>query len=370
MGCATQRHPTGSGGTRITTDALWIITLLTDRFYITYSSRGCSVLLQKLNATSAVDFVEFPTLDTFKPFEGFGHVRNTPTSGACGSARAHIPLPRCQLTVQRTFPRILEVSYRVPGAMCMVPLLASVDVKVNGVKGNCSRMMIVQGNAACEIFEPKANLFAIVNLPPSMSQRGWPAIADHSVGLFDVANTEALRSFKSTVGNLLSAASRQSCPLEPAILMQFEEALLSSLDVAMRSSVWQPFPSLSENFRLIVRRMDEYLHHHQTEVIYLEDVARFCGASIRTMQKATTAVRGMSASRYLRLRRLWSVRQSLASGRGIIKIADIARSHGFWHLSEFSASYRSVFDETPSDTLSRSRSIARPLRRKTIRPSS
>lgn len=313
------------------------------------------MLLQGLKATPALDFIEFPTLDAFEPFDRLGQARNTPMSGQCTSARAHVVLPHCQLTVQRTFPRILDVNYRISGLLCGVPLLPSVNVKVNGVRGSPSRVMTVQGDADCEIFEPQANLFAILDLAPSLSQRGWPAISNQSICMFDVANAEALQSFKRTIESLLTLASLQTTPLQPALLLSFEEKLLSSLDQAMHSNVARPWPGQFEKYRLIVRQMDEYLEYHQAEDTYLEELAQACGVSVRTLQAATTAVRGMSAYRYLRLRRLWLVRQSLASSRASIKISDVARSYGFWHMSEFSAAYRATFGESPSDTLARTR---------------
>jgi AraC family ethanolamine operon transcriptional activator len=200
------------------------------------------MLLRGLKATPALDFIEFPTLDAFEALDTLGDARNTPTSGCCASARARVALPHCTLTVQRTFPRILEVNYRISGLLCVVPLLPSVDVRVNGVTGNASRLMTVQDGAACEIFEPKGNLFAILHLPPSTSQCGWPASSD-PICMLDVMNAEALRSFQRTVESLLTFTSLQSDPIQPAVLRSFEESLLSSLDQAMYSNVVSRWPS-------------------------------------------------------------------------------------------------------------------------------
>jgi AraC family ethanolamine operon transcriptional activator len=57
----------------------------------------------------------------------------------------------------------------------------------------------------------------------------------------------------------------------------------------------------------------------------------------------------MSLHRYLRLKRLWLVRQGLRAGDTSVKACALA--HGFWHLGEFSKSYRQHFGETPSETL-------------------
>lgn len=311
------------------------------------------MLLRGLKGSPVLDFVEFPTLDEFEAFDRLGQARNTPISGQCSSGRAHIELPHCQLTVQRTFPRVLDVKYRISGLLFGVPLLPSVKVKVNGVEGNSSKVMIVQGDVACEIFEPQANLFAILNLAPSISQRDWSATSPDSAYILDVLDAEALQSFKQTVVSLLALTSLQPTRVEPIPLLAIEEKLLSSFDEAMHSHIACPSPGQFEKYRRIVRRMDEYLEFHQAENTYLPELARACGVSLRTLQAATKAVRGMSAYRYLRLRRLWLVRKMLASSRASSKVSDVARAHGFWHMSEFSAAYRATYNESPSMTVAR-----------------
>src|SRR5579883_2258531 len=61
----------------------------------------------------------------------------------------------------------------------------------------------------------------------------------------------------------------------------------------------------------------------------------------------------MSLHRYLRLRRLWLVRQQLRAGTQSVKATALA--FGFWHFGDFAQSYRSLFGETPSETLARAR---------------
>jgi AraC family ethanolamine operon transcriptional activator len=316
-------------------------------------SRCHAMLLQGLKATPALDVLHFPTLEDFQTFERLGDSRNTPLSGRCASARAHLKLSSVHLTVQRTFPRILEVTYRTSGVLCIVPLGASVDVTVNGIAGSTSRVMVVRGEAACEIVEPSANLFAVLNLDPTISDRGWPEAIDRA-HIFEAGNTEALRSFGRTVESLLAFASLDPGQArEPTALQLMEETLLSSLDEVMT-----PFPAIAspaqfERYRRTVRRMDEYLSLHPAADIYSAHLAQACDVSPRTLQTATRAVRGLSVHRYLRLRRLWAVRRALALGRAHTKVSDIARANGFWHMGEFTSVYRATFGETPSETLVR-----------------
>ncbi|HWZ39904.1 MAG TPA: helix-turn-helix domain-containing protein, partial [Bradyrhizobium sp.] len=83
------------------------------------------------------------------------------------------------------------------------------------------------------------------------------------------------------------------------------------------------------------------------------ELAQQVGISVRSMHDAILRYRGISLHRFLRLRRLWLVRQQLLAGAESVKATALA--FGFWHLGDFSGSYRLQFGESPSQTLARSR---------------
>ena len=55
-------------------------------------------------------------------------------------------------------------------------------------------------------------------------------------------------------------------------------------------------------------------------------MAREFKVSVRTLNNAVVAIRGMSMHRYIRLRRLWNVRQQLVQGASIETMKAIAVS--------------------------------------------
>jgi AraC family ethanolamine operon transcriptional activator len=73
------------------------------------------------------------------------------------------------------------------------------------------------------------------------------------------------------------------------------------------------------------------------------------------LHNAVVAIRGMSMHRYMRLRRLWSVRQQLLRGTSLQSIKAVALVNGFWHMGEFTTLYRELFGETPQQTLAAAR---------------
>jgi AraC family ethanolamine operon transcriptional activator len=53
---------------------------------------------------------------------------------------------------------------------------------------------------------------------------------------------------------------------------------------------------------------------------------------------------------YLCLRRLQGARAEFKSGVGLGSVKTVAFNWGFWHLGRFSAEYRRIFGELPSET--------------------
>jgi AraC family ethanolamine operon transcriptional activator len=133
------------------------------------------------------------------------------------------------------------------------------------------------------------------------------------------------------------------------------ESLLSVMDHAFASRVSAtPLGSLHvARFMDIVRRAEDIVSANLARPIYSEELAREVGVSVRTLHSAILKHRGMSLHRYLRLKRLWLVRQRLREGD--ISVKACALAHGFWHLGEFSKSYRRHFGEAPSETVAQKR---------------
>ncbi len=76
------------------------------------------------------------------------------------------------------------------------------------------------------------------------------------------------------------------------------------------------------------------------------------GVSELTLRACCHELLGMSARRYLLLRRLNRVRSGLLhADPTTTRVADQARRHGFTELGRFAVVYRTVFGETPSNTL-------------------
>jgi AraC family ethanolamine operon transcriptional activator len=154
--------------------------------------------------------------------------------------------------------------------------------------------------------------------------------------------------------DILLLASNSPDLLEQAqVTGQLEESLLQAVDQAL---AWpstrgdEGRVSLTQ-YLLLVRKLDEHLENNSANVIHSADLATEFGVSVRTLNNAVVAIRGLSMHRYTRLRRLWNVRLQLVQGAPAGALKAIALANGFWHMGEFRSLYRDLFGETPQQTL-------------------
>lgn len=107
------------------------------------------------------------------------------------------------------------------------------------------------------------------------------------------------------------------------------------------------------SYRRVVAAARDYVLAHSFEPVTVPDLCRRVGVSRRTLQTCFKEVMGVSPVQYLRALRLNAVRRELRAAQpGCVQVQNIAARWGFWHLSSFSADYKKMFGEKPSQTLS------------------
>jgi len=107
--------------------------------------------------------------------------------------------------------------------------------------------------------------------------------------------------------------------------------------------------------RRIARHAQEYIEDHYRDTIRTEDLCRYTGVSLRTLERAFLAYLQMSPCDYIKAHRLNAARQALvAADSSTDQVARIAVANGCTHLGRFSVDYRKHFGELPRETLARS----------------
>jgi AraC family transcriptional regulator, ethanolamine operon transcriptional activator len=115
-------------------------------------------------------------------------------------------------------------------------------------------------------------------------------------------------------------------------------------------------PSKCHTRRLAaVRSCEAYMREHIGESVTLLDLSQMSGMRSRSLSNAFEAVTGFSPMDYLKRVRLTGVHRTLQlAGKTPTRIIDVATDWGFWHMGHFTADYRAMFGERPSETLLRS----------------
>jgi AraC-like DNA-binding protein/mannose-6-phosphate isomerase-like protein (cupin superfamily) len=101
---------------------------------------------------------------------------------------------------------------------------------------------------------------------------------------------------------------------------------------------------------------DMYIEAHIKDDISAADLVRRCNVSSRTLYERFTSHKGMTPTAYIKEKKLRKIYAHL-SGRGYMtrSVTEIALEYGLLHLGRFSADYKTIFGELPSETFRRTR---------------
>ncbi|WFU68936.1 MULTISPECIES: AraC family transcriptional regulator [unclassified Bradyrhizobium] len=280
------------------------------------------------------------------------NIEFTPFVRRIATEQIILHLPGCDVNVTRAFPRVVDgqlVDDCTAIGFAMDDL--EVPVRFNGAQRDRSVIVVGSSGAAYNAIEEVQRQVGSVVFRPEVKDRGWPE-AKSNFKLFETSD-HALHRLRRTVTEVVAAASEPVEAAEvPMKAAAMRESLLAVVDAAIADIVparWTVWPNDARNFK-IFQDIRALLSGDLSQPIYSEDLARKLGVPVRTMHDVVRRYRGMSLHRYLRLRRLWLVRQRLLGG-GADSVKAVALAFGFWHLSDFSRSYRDQFGETPSQTL-------------------
>jgi AraC family ethanolamine operon transcriptional activator len=96
----------------------------------------------------------------------------------------------------------------------------------------------------------------------------------------------------------------------------------------------------------------DYINAHLTEPLGLESLSREVRVSRRTLEYAFQNISGITPNQYIKLRRLAAARKILAEADPAqTTVTSVALMHGFHHLGAFALDFKSLFGESPSQTL-------------------
>lgn len=259
----------------------------------------------------------------------------------------------CDVNFTKSFPRIVDAQLAQGCTLIGFSMDDGVPMRFNGAERDHSALMIGGGGAAYNIVEPVERQYASIVFTPEIVDRGWPEARP----VFKAFETtlEAHHMLRELVRQIINLSPIFGADEAAQASSAIKESLLAGVDAAFANAVdarWVARANSLAQFK-IFRGIQAVLSDNIGRPIYSEELARQVGVSVRTLHDAVKRYRGMSLHRYLRLRRLWLVRQWLLAGADSVKACALAC--GFWHLGDFARSYRLQFGETPSETLAKAR---------------
>jgi AraC family ethanolamine operon transcriptional activator len=308
---------------------------------------------QDLKPSAALELQSYD-IDHFGETERYAGASSMPLSaGVTAIKRAKLSLPTLSLLLVKTFPRIIR-GYDLAHAVAVaVPMDHVTSTRINGQSIGGS-ILVLKGVSDCLVYESEARLWAVAYfaLP---GREPWSQL-DDGYHLLSPAS-DVLASLRRSIFTALETAAHDPDFLNaPESRTAVEQSLFATMDAAIRSNVKRgPMPTTTDSYQRIVAEMERLIRHDLAIWHKTTELAERVGVSVRTLQSATQAICGMSPHRYSRVLRLWSVRKQLRTGPARRSVKACAIGHGFWHLSEFAASYRAAFGELPSETLHRSK---------------
>jgi AraC-like DNA-binding protein len=280
---------------------------------------------------ASVDFVPFATVDV--PI-----------------GQAVLSLPGCDIYLLQTFPRVVHALIEGSYAFVMLSMKDNPAAVFNGKDAEPCSMQYARGRAGYRAIEKQPGFYAALAFSPLMANRGWP---DTQGGFRTIALSRDLELWlRASILRLFTAVSLDpDLAQAPQLGAGLVDSVLELLDEAFDSYPGLPssqpegiHPNLG-----ILKSIDDLVDSNAVGPIYSGEIASRLGVSVRTLSNLMVRANGMSLHRYIRLRRLWSVRRQLLAGEPR-QIKEIALANGFWHLGDFAAKYASQFGELPSST--------------------
>jgi AraC family ethanolamine operon transcriptional activator len=272
------------------------------------------------------------------------------------TSRAIVRLPGCELHLQRTFPRILDVMWRQSGVLVIIPMEDMPSTTMNGFTVDRPAIAVARGAAIHRTVERAGRLCALMAFASPLRERGWPDVED-AFGIFRLTSA-SLGALQRTVQRVLREAESSSASLAQGLAGHaLKESLLAALDAALFEAAPMGLERSAgyRQHRRLIEDIDAIVQANPSEPVYSGQLAAALGVSVRTLHTATVRFRGVSLHQYLRARRLSAVRAQLCKPPPTLRVKACALAHGFGHLGEFAAAYQAMFGEPPSATLERAR---------------
>jgi AraC-like DNA-binding protein len=144
----------------------------------------------------------------------------------------------------------------------------------------------------------------------------------------------------------------------PEAARGLEQALIEAMMDCLGGAETYEDRAAMRRHALIMRRFHSAIERHLDEPLYIPELCKEIGTSLRTLNACCQEHLGMGPKHYLLLRRMILFRRALRAGNPAeTTVTETATRYGFWQFGRLAVEYRALFGEVPSATLARPRKL-------------
>jgi AraC-like DNA-binding protein len=150
------------------------------------------------------------------------------------------------------------------------------------------------------------------------------------------------------------AESVPAMTTHPEVARSLEQSLVEAMVTCLVGPEQDAMKWAHRCHEIVMHRFRRALDENPDRALYIPEICAAIGVPDRTLRLCCQEHLGMGPKKYLMLRRMNLARRALrAAVPEVTSVTEVATQYGFWHFGRFSTTYRSVFGELPSVTLSR-----------------
>lgn len=272
-------------------------------------------------------------------------------SGSFNVRYGVVAAPPLQLSL-RSYNLAFQAEAKVEPNKALVALTAHPHTQARWFGTDVDAATIIVSASSIDVRTNGPSSFFAVTIDKDALQARLPSSPDAS-DLFDSLDycgvaRHRLEAARLRAGLRLAFARR---PMPPPLINGTLVPLLASALGNFHDNVVERSKCLNRRFAA-VRSCEAYMREHVDATLTLLDLSQVVGMRSRSLINAFEAITGLSPMDYLKRLRLNGAHRALGGAhKQRTRVIDVATAWGFWHMGHFSADYRTMFGEAPSETL-------------------
>ncbi len=248
-------------------------------------------------------------------------------------------------------------------SLMFLPDPQQAPVRLNGIDLDPDHLLLDQQDGSLHVRSQENYRMASMSLSLEDFAASSKAIAGHEIVCAE--HTRAVRPLPGLMARLRAlhhaaceqVRKRSSAFDDPRMAHAAEQELVQAM-IASLAGVPSAHKGRTDSTR-VVSRLEEYLESKACEPVYVAEICAAIGVSGSRLRNCCQEQLGMGPIHYLWLRRMHLARRALLDAdAGSKTVTQVATEYGFWELGRFSVGYRTLFGESPSDTIKCSRTLS------------